>query len=203
MQVNPYPFMSEEWYRWTHEESQAMHDVFLRWVEPRVAQIHSVAEIGCGIHRFYADWFCGRHIRYCGLDRDEMVCNQREKHMLPLESLHCIDWPVAEYGRIYPDLVFSRATIDHVSDPDEFLRRAIGSARRYVYLMTYRPYDADLKAHVIEKGADGYYYNDLSPSRIAAVIEEFQPQRYEVRCQPTGRAEPEIQTEIHIEIEVA
>jgi len=202
MQVNPYQFKSKQWYHWTHEEAKAMHDVFIRWVEPRLKDIRSVAEVGCGLHRFYADWFCSRGLSYCGIDHDTEVCDKRGKGMRMLESVCCCDWLVAEHGRISPDLVFSRATIDHVSDPDEFLRRAIVKANRFVYLMTYRPYDATLSEHHIEKGPYGYYYNDLSPRRIAAVIEEFHPKRYEVHRILTGRPEPEIQTELHIEVEV-
>lgn len=211
MQVNPYPFKSAEWYRWTHEEAQAMHEVFLAWVEPRLSEIKSVRELGCGSHRFYSRWFTRKGISYCGVEHDSNVCAGREPFIGPLESVCCEDAEtgicnyVASMGIGPPpfaDLVFSRATIDHVSDPDEFLRRAVAKARKYVYIMTYRPPLVNTGDHKIEKGGDGYCYNDLSIERLHQVIDEFPVKARQLKSIPTGRPKPEIQTELHIIVEV-
>jgi len=204
MQDNPYPFKSREWYKWTHEEAQAMHGIFLTWVASKASHIQSVVEIGCGLHDFYEGRFLEMGATYIGIDHDRQVVIQRLKGARSWRSgfihVDMMDETLIELPKA--DLVFSRATIDHVSDPDRFMRLAIEAAERYVYIMTYRPPLLDEDQHRIEHGTDGYCYNDLSMRRIEEVIGEFETKSHQLHVMNTGRPEPEIQTEMHIEIEV-
>lgn len=207
--VNPYPFKTADWYAWTHDEASAMHDVFRQWLAPRMSEIETVAEVGCGLHPNYARLLKDK--QYLGIDHDQAVVQARQADPDKPEwhRYVCADFCELPYNQFItsdvwprPDLLFSRAVIDHVRDPDEFLRNACRFARNWIYVMTYRPYDEQLTDHQITKGPDGYWYNDLAPDRIRQVLAEFHPRHAEVRSQPTGRHAPQFETEIHIIVEL-
>lgn len=201
-QVNPYPFKSYEWYKWTHLEAAEMHDVFTDWARDRFYDIATVLEVGCGLYRRYSDFFVDRGIRYIGLDNDpEIIAARINGSRRYLEDFICTDFTEPDVSIPQADLVFSRAVIDHVVDPDTFLRNAIKFARKYVYIMTYRP-PTDSVEHKIEKGNDGYYYNDLSIARLLDVLENERVKIFRLNEVNTGRVAPEIETELHIEVEL-
>lgn len=205
MQENPYPFKSKEWYKWTHEEAEKMHGIFLAWVASKANRIHSVLEIGCGLHDFYEKQFLEMGCTYLGLDHDGKVMDKRRlnQHSWRSGFIHRDIMSKAPVEPEKADLVFSRATIDHVSDPDLFVRQCIQAAHRYVYIMTYRPpLPIDKLEHRVEEGSDGYYYNDLAINQLHAVIDEFSVMTRTLEIVRTGRPEPEIQTELHIILEV-
>jgi len=196
--VNPHAFKSPEWYEWIHNEAEVPHQVFIDWLRPRMADIHSVMEIGCGKHWFYDDFF-GDKI-YFGVDHDPKVIQHCLHRGRPHHGWFCTDFQHAEFTE-RADLIFSRATIDHVADPDGFLRKAVEQARKYAYIMTYRGYFPALPAHRQEHSeVDGYWYTDLSNFRLQALLSGLGV-KYDLKRVPTGRAEGEIQEELHIVVE--
>jgi hypothetical protein len=203
-QVNPHKFKSREWYKWTHREAEAMHDVFVDWLTPKLAHIQSLMEVGCGLHDFYENLCVANSIKYIGVDHDLEVIRQRHVETTQRKFI-CADfcnWPLPGLQRpgIRSDLVFSRAVIDHVSSPDSFISQALLLANKYVYIMTYRPCLLEAEAHAITgPDADGYFFNNLSMPQLERLLKDY---KHELRRVPTGRAKDEIQEELHIVIEV-
>jgi len=190
---NPHKFMSPKWYEWTHKEAQSCHDVFMDWTRDKVFE--KVMEVGCGKCAFYAGFF--NETRYVGLDKDLDVVAYRNDRHIP-HITYCGD--VLTWRGDTADLVFSRAVIDHMEDPDAFVRACLELSTRYVYIMNYRGYFADIEQHRGEHRANGFWYTDISVRQIEHLL-SLMPVKYDVNCICTGRKAPEIKQETHIIIE--
>jgi hypothetical protein len=198
--MNPHPFLSLEWYRWTHEEAQACHNVFLEWLRPRLGEIETVIEVGCGMHDFYPRLFADKD--YIGLDNNVEVAAYKATQPVLGSGRHCYVTAdiMAELDIGPADLVFSRAVIDHTDHPHWFLENCINASRRWVYVMNYRGYFAELDDHRWQRGADGIFYGDISVKAIDAQLAGL-PVEYQIRCVETGRLTGHIQQETHIVVE--
>lgn len=195
--MNPHPFHSLAWYKWTHEEAQVCHDVFVEWLRPRMAEIETVIEIGCGMHDYYPKLFIEKD--YIGLDSDVAVAAYKATQAVPGPGRHCyVTADVMGELDIGPaDLVFSRAVIDHVEQPNAFLLQCLDLSRRWVYLMNYRGYFGDLRHHRKERGADGIWYVDVAVPCLEVTLAGLSVE-YQIRCVETGRPPGQIQQEMHV-----
>jgi len=191
---NPHKFMSPKWYEWTHKEAQSCHDVFMQWVVNNCQSLDRVIEVGCGKHAFYADYFIDTI--YAGLDIDKDVFAYRNDNCPKVT--YCGD--VLTWREETAELVFSRSVIDHMEDPDAFIRSCLELSTRYVYIMNYRGYFADIEQHRGEHRANGFWYTDISVRQIEHLL-SLMPVKYDVNCICTGRKAPEIKQETHIIIE--
>ena len=139
--------------------------------------------------------------QYVGLDESLEVCQYCASHYNYDPKKPCHQWACdslerASYESIF-DLVFSHNVIDHSPDPDLFIRMSIESATKYVYIMSYRGWFPNIDEHKIEKGGDGYFYNDISVNQVRRLLDSL-GYDYELKRVPTNMPELEIQNELHI-----
>ncbi len=70
--------------------------------------------------------------------------------------------------------MFSHAVIDHVSDIDNFLTKAINLSNRYVYISAYRGFFPGIEHHMMNyDNKDGCYYNDVSVKQVERLMEKL------------------------------
>ena len=191
--VNPHKFLSHEWYEWMHNNKKQIHDDFVLWTHDKA--ISSILQVGCGKHDFYHRVFSSQH--YIGLDISPDVISHCLKYVDPnmCHAWECGD--ILTSGPWETDLVFSHNVIDHSPDPDLFIRMSIESAAKYAYIMSYRGWFPNIDEHKIEKGSDGYFYNDISVNQVRRLLDSL-GYAYELKRVPTNMPKIEIQNELHI-----
>jgi SAM-dependent methyltransferase len=198
---NPHPFKSPEWYKVTFELVRCCHQWFVDWmIKNWIHQIDTVLEVGCGKYDYYPNIFHNRH--YTGIDIDldviewcwTQIDNRERRHNWKCKSL----WEMPPKSS---DLVFSHAVIDHAESPANFITNSIAVAKKFVYIMSYRGFFTEIAEHEQEKGADGFFYNNIS---VQAAKEQLAShgsvERFDVVPVATKLPAGEIQHETHIKI---
>ena len=85
--------------------------------------------------------------------------------------------------------MFSHAVIDHVSDIDNFLTKAIKLSNRYVYISAYRGFFPGIEHHMMNyDNKDGCYYNDVSVKQVERLMEKLgkSDEEYLISAQSSG-----------------
>lgn len=200
-QVNPYPFMSPEWYKWTFECGLHGHMIFKQWALEHRGQFDGgVMEIGCGKYEDYTLFF--RLYPYIGVDADYEVVRHCERQHHKEESHYWLWADIMDDDLPSADLVFSHAVIDHAKNPEAFLLQCLKYSRRWVYIMAYCGYLSQLQSHEQRQNpVDRYWYNRLSVPRIGAFLGSLPLKSFQCKCVPMHRPPEEIQDELHITIE--
>lgn len=159
-----------KWYEQIHQSQAELHRHFQSWLATK-ADARSVLEIGCGTGSYpvLRKYLFG-DLDYTGVDISPTCIDYCTKHSD--FKFRCGDLLEMEFDDTY-DIVFSHAVIDHVADPNTFLRKAVSLSRRWAYISAYREVREDLPSHKINwNEQDRCYYNDLTEREIVSVLAE-------------------------------
>lgn len=163
----------DEWYEQIYRGREGQHRLFQQWAKALMnsEEITSVCEFGCGLAIGYASFF--KAVRYVGLDISETNISWcREHRTNPLHDYLTRDFITDPPDEQF-DLVFSQATIDNTYDMDAFLRSAANTARKWLFITSYRGYFPELSEHRYSPYSDEHkcYYNDISPVQARLTLE--------------------------------
>lgn len=97
------------------------------------------------------------------------------------------------------DMIYSHGTIDHVPNPDEFLRKVVRLTSKYAYINSYYGYFPNTLFHKQNwREQDRCYYNALSVQQIKKVLLDSKLDKSEFTIQKISNKENE-QTVVIIE----
>tara|TARA_Y100000590_G_scaffold429013_1_gene541090 strand:- start:663 stop:1559 length:897 start_codon:yes stop_codon:yes gene_type:complete len=128
-------------------------------------KFNSVLEIGCSVGLLplvFNEFFKDK--KYTGLDLSSKSLDIAKKNF-PNGKFICDDFiksEIAEY-----DLIISFDVIDHVYNPNKFLKKIISLSKKYSYIRSYRGFFPNLKQHKMDyRSNEGIYLNNLSVSEL-------------------------------------
>ena len=124
-------------------------------------------EIGCGIGLKF-EWCHTRGIAWRGMEVNRNAARYaRDRGIDVMVGV----WPDAEMD-ISADLILSTSVIDHSTDPDAFLARAVRKARRGLLVSSYRPTHEGSHHRLNWDWKSGSYTNNLSLPRVRSVLSD-------------------------------
>mgnify|MGYP001602320572 CR=1 FL=1 len=177
---------SPSWYHALVRPRQPVHDAFLQWCTERGTQaLAPILDIGCGSSLYYGESF--RDTAYTGIDVSSTAigdCWSRDSHPFhhyEIAGIESLDTEHRKWG-----LVFSHAVVDHVPDIPAFLAASVRAVRPHgwLYLTAYRGFHDTAQEHVYTMGADGCWYNDVSPGALRAQLLECGVHEFSVEPGP-------------------
>jgi SAM-dependent methyltransferase len=153
------------WWSDIHGRRPAIHASFAKWMAEKAGEFQTVLEVGCGAGVYPLKHFemFGDAV-YTGLD----ISAEGIKHCAAHSDSEfiCADFLQYPLDRQF-DLVFSHATVDHVYDPDEFLRRIVSATGKCAFVSAYAGYHENLGEHDMRWcPARGCYDTKLSVPRV-------------------------------------
>ena len=132
-------------------------------------KFNSVLEIGCSVGLLplvFNEFFKDK--KYTGLDLSSKSLDIAKKNF-PNGKFICDDFiksEIAEY-----DLIISFDVIDHVYNPNKFLKKIISLSKKYSYIRSYRGFFPNLKQHKMDyRSNEGIYLNNLSVSELEETL---------------------------------
>tara|TARA_Y100000996_G_scaffold140526_1_gene107457 strand:+ start:3863 stop:4744 length:882 start_codon:yes stop_codon:yes gene_type:complete len=140
----------------------------------------SVLEIGCStglLPKFMYEIF--NNSEYTGLDLSEKSLTYAKKNYSAGNFIQG-DFLKMELMEKF-ELILSLDVIDHVYDPDAFLKKIIKKTKKFGFIRAYRGYFEEIDEHVMEYRAnEGIYLNDLSIKKIRSILEENNITNYQL-----------------------
>jgi len=163
-----------DWYEkiWRHHPDT--HRFTLNWLNSirQKNELKSVLEIGCGACVFYPMHVFG-NILYTGMD----VSDSDIRTIRKLDKYNDHHYQVGDFIEMDPpstyDLVFSHATIDHVWDIDEFIRRSVIFSRGWIFHTVYRGFYKGKTHKYNYKKSQDCFYNDVSSITVKQLLESL------------------------------
>lgn len=194
-----------EWYEWMYDWRRTAHEAMIEWLkalELKGKNIHSLADVGCGLAVGYADHLA--QYNYIGLDVGQNNiewCLKNRRN--PLHEYHCMD--LIETDLPTPvDLVFSSGTIDNSYDMEAFLEAMVRNSRKWIYLTLYRGWFPDLDEHRYSWNDEHKcFYNDASPKKLRDFLSHLGCQNIIIEPYKTGRNSPHVRYETRVIASVA
>ncbi len=145
-----------------------LHNHFMDYLKSK--DVKTVLEIGCGTGTYpiqFKELFFNKE--YVGIDFSETAIKFCRKFST-FKFLHG-DFAKLELGKF--DLVYSLAVIDHVTYPDEFLRKIINLTGKFAFVNAYRGYYPELEKHESHwDNEGGYFIHKLSVNKLNKILLE-------------------------------
>lgn len=173
-----------------YKQTPKIHEYFQDWMSKQ-NNIQTVMDVGCGAGVYGRTIF--KDIPYEGIDISEKAIElAKSKDKSKNHSYKTCDF-ISGSGFDKPkfDLVFSLSTIDHVYDPDEFLKKCIRISKKVVFVAAYWGYFPKLKSHQMEWHPETTcYQNKLSIRQLQYLLDNLkisysiEPLTYEKRNKP-------------------
>lgn len=88
------------------------------------------------------------------------------------------------------DLVFTQSVIDHVYDPDSFLKQIVKHTKKYALVCAYRGFFPDYDEHKMEYfNRGGFYHNELSVKKLKETLLStgLKEEQFSIHKQANGR----------------
>lgn len=88
------------------------------------------------------------------------------------------------------DLVFTQSVIDHVYDPNEFLKQIVKHTKKHALICAYRGYFPEYEDHKMEYfNRGGFYHNELSVKKIKETLLNYglTNNQFSIHKQANGR----------------
>ena len=140
----------------------------------------SVLEIGCSIGllpKFMNNVF--NNVEYTGLDLSEKSLALAKKNFINGNFLEG-DFLQLSLEKDY-ELILSLDVIDHVYDPDAFLKKIIQKTKKFGFVRAYRGYFDEIDDHIMEyRTNEGIYLNNLSIKKIHALFKQNNITKYQL-----------------------
>jgi ubiquinone/menaquinone biosynthesis C-methylase UbiE/peptidoglycan/xylan/chitin deacetylase (PgdA/CDA1 family) len=183
------------WFKEIYEYRRPLHELFKQWMKEieKTEDIQSVIDLGFGIGHGYLDFlaekeFVGVDLNPNNIEHCEKNC-AREGHRFLCQDT--VESPINETF----DLVFSHSTIDNVHDPEVFLRNACRMTGKLLYLSSYRGWFPKFREHQVTWDDENrVYFNDVSPSEVARILEEEGFSNYAIFPQKSFRDDIKAET---------
>lgn len=153
-----------------YDEQIPYHKLFLQGLDLNRQHIKTVLEVGCGSGVYpikHAHELEG--LTYTGVDISESgIAYAKANSTSEFIAADFLQW---QDDRVF-DLVFSHSVIDHVYDPDEFLRKIVAKTGKMAFISS--PSISDkVTEPVANWNADlGFYLNTIPLSRVKYVLRE-------------------------------
>lgn len=158
---------------WTgmYAEEAPYHEKFLAWLNTQWGEIETVLEVGCGSCVYLTknpQHFYG--MAYTGIDISQSAIDYITRVGVKAEFIvgDFLQW---DDDRVF-DLVFSHCTIDHVYDPDEFLRRIVAKTGKMAFISTGGFTDHEPERVMNYDADQGFYLNMIPVPEVEAVLLE-------------------------------
>lgn len=142
-----------------------MHKNFQMWVYRK--KIDSMLDVGCGAG-IYAEIYRDRI--YHGSDVNEEAMRFLAK-TYPDSYFYVGDFMGNQFNRMF-DLVFALNVLEHVADPDSFLKKMCHLTDDYIYIAIHTGKHR-FKDHHFHIEKEGYYKNKLSFPKISKILEDY------------------------------
>lgn len=143
-------------------------------------KLSSVLEIGCStglLPKFMNNRF--NNVKYTGLDFSEKSLQLAEKNYTSGNFLKG-DFLQLSLEQDY-DLILCLDVIDHVNDPDAFLKKIIQKTKKFGFIRAYRGYFDKIDNHIMEyRSNEGIYLNNLSIKKIQILFEKNNITKYQL-----------------------
>lgn len=176
------------------ERSWAQFQAWVAAIESAGGRITHPVDVGSGIGIGSTALFADRE--YTGVDLSEQVVRWANERAAPNHRFLRLDVlkdPTGPTG----DLVYSHSTIDNVYDPDGYLRALARRTSRLLYVGTYRGFFNGLRDHRVRWDPKmGVCFNDVSPARARAILEDEGFAAIEVLPVRSGREDIPVETMI-------
>lgn len=153
-----------------YDEQAPYHALFLKGLDLNRHHIKTVLEVGCGSGVYpikHAHEFEG--LAYTGVDISKSAIDYAKANSAAeFIEADFLQW---QDDRVF-DLAFSHSTLDHVYDPDEFLRKIVAKTGKVAFISS--PSISDKTTELIaDHNADlGFYLNTIPLSRVKYVLRE-------------------------------
>lgn len=135
-------------------------------------QFTSILEIGCStglLPVFMMKQF--KNLKYTGIDLSPKSL-ELAKQNFKSGNFISGDFLTMELNTDY-DLILSLDVIDHVYDPDKFLKKIIFKTKKFGYIRAYRGFFDQIDEHEMEyRENEGIYLNNLSVKKIKKILEK-------------------------------
>lgn len=143
-------------------------------------KLSSVLEIGCStglLPKFMNNIF--NNVKYTGLDLSEKSLRFAKKNYMSGNFLKG-DFLQLSLEQDY-ELILSLDVIDHVYDPDAFLKKIIQKTKKFGFIRAYRGYFDKIDNHIMEyRPNEGIYLNNLSIKKIQTLFEKNNITKYQL-----------------------
>lgn len=143
-------------------------------------KLSSVLEIGCStglLPKFMNNIF--NNVKYTGLDFSEKSLQLAKKNYISGNFLKG-DFLQLPLEQDY-DLILCLDVIDHVNDPDAFLKKIIQKTKKFGFIRAYRGYFDKIDNHIMEyRSNEGIYLNNLSIKKIQILFEKNNITKYQL-----------------------
>lgn len=153
-----------------YDEQAPYHALFLQGLDLNRHHIKTVLEVGCGSGVYpIRNAHALEGLTYTGVDISKSAIEYAKEHSTAeFIEADFLQW---QDDRVF-DLVFSHSVLDHVYDPDEFLRKIVAKTGKLAFISSpsisgkatelFQDWNADL----------GFYLNTIPLSRVRYVLRE-------------------------------
>ena len=161
---------SENFYEDIYNETPKIHEFFKDWYAKQ-KNIQTILDVGCGSGIYGRTFFNDKS--YLGVDISkkaiEIAKTNDKNKMHDYITCDFIADDILNDKKF--DLVFSLSVIDHVYDPDKFLKKCINLSNRYLLIVAYWGYFPNLGSHNIDWHPETTcYQNQLSIMQIQNLL---------------------------------
>lgn len=189
----------KEFYEAIYYETPKIHEYFQEWYS-RQGDINTILDVGCGAGIYGRRVFKDKS--YHGVDiSGKAIALAQSKDRNKNHSYRICDFIADKYyNDAHYDLVFSLSVIDHVYNPDEFIKKCVKLSKRHAWIAAYWGYFPKLKLHKMEWHPEiTCYQNKLSVSHLQNLLDNLNV-KYSIEALPyEKRKKPAVATIIKIE----
>jgi len=139
-----------------------MHTNFQMWVSRK--KIDTMFDVGCGAG-IYAEIYRDRLYHASDVNEDAMRFLAKT---YPDDVFYLGDFMHNQVNRTF-DLVFALNVLEHVADPDRFLKKMIKLTEDYIYL-AFHTGKHQFKEHHLNIQKEGYFKSKLSFPKIEKIL---------------------------------